>query len=113
MDFRFGIPLAEMRICNVAPLLDVLGIENSRLLAPGAPESSVLLARMARRGEGQMPPLATKRTDDQGLALVQRWIRELTQCEVRAAERLPIGSFPIQMTTSHGVPRGHGNQRLP
>ena len=45
--------------------------------APGRPEASLVLQRMARRDPiSQMPPLGTKVVDREALALVERWIRD-------------------------------------
>jgi mono/diheme cytochrome c family protein len=38
---------------------------------------SVILARMRHRGNGQMPPLATKHVDEDGTAAVEAWLRAL------------------------------------
>ncbi len=47
-------------------------------VAPGDAARSALIARMGHRGDtDQMPPLATKRVDDDGLAIVKRWIADL------------------------------------
>jgi glucose/arabinose dehydrogenase len=72
--------LADLRICNVPPTGDDLGIEGAVLLAPGDPARSLLLQRMARRGEGQMPPLGTDQVDALALERVERWIRALPDC---------------------------------
>lgn len=48
------------------------------VVAPGAPAASVLVKRMrARDPQVQMPPLGTRLVDDEGLALVERWILSL------------------------------------
>jgi hypothetical protein len=45
-------------------------------IVPGRPDSSVLVLRMRSRNPmSQMPPLGTQLADDEGLALVERWIR--------------------------------------
>ena len=49
-----------------------------RLIAPGAPERSVLWLRAARRGPGQMPPIASNVADPLGVELLRRWILEET-----------------------------------
>ena len=77
IDLRANRPLAEARLCDVEPDQGDLGIEGARLLAPGAPDQSVLLERMERRGEGQMPPLASRRVDPEGTGLVRRWVLDL------------------------------------
>jgi hypothetical protein len=52
--------------------------EESRLVAPGAPERSALLVRMAsRRPSSQMPPLGTVVADEEAVALVRSWIEGL------------------------------------
>ena len=52
-------------------------LPDAKLIVPGAPERSVLIHRMGTRGHGQMPPLATSRVDEAGLALMREWCRSL------------------------------------
>jgi hypothetical protein len=87
MDLRYRVaaegeplPLNAMRICNVAPTVDDLGISDPLLLAPGAPERSLLLRRMLERGEVQMPPLASIQVDEQAVLRMERWILALPDC---------------------------------
>ena len=55
---------------------------DAALVAPRAPERSVLVARMrSRHAQSQMPPLGTRITDDEGLALVEQWIDHLPPLE--------------------------------
>jgi hypothetical protein len=52
--------------------------DSSRVVAPGLTSHSSLAYRMAsRRPSSQMPPLGTVVRDDEGLALVRRWIEGL------------------------------------
>lgn len=46
-------------------------------LRPGDPEHSLLTARMAVRGETQMPEIGTDVVDAEGLSLVTRWIASM------------------------------------
>jgi mono/diheme cytochrome c family protein len=71
------LPLADMKAIDVTPIHARLGIDDARLIAPGAPERSVLLARMSRRGQGQMPALATRIVDEPAVAVVREWIESL------------------------------------
>jgi hypothetical protein len=49
-------------------------------VVPGQPESSGLIARLRVRGPmDQMPPLATEQVDDEGVAIVSRWITSLSE----------------------------------
>jgi hypothetical protein len=47
-------------------------------VAPGDPDASAIVMRMSSRAPGvQMPPIATERTYDDGIALVRAWISSL------------------------------------
>jgi uncharacterized repeat protein (TIGR03806 family) len=78
-DYRYRIALADMQVCDVEPQRD-LGIEDARIVAPGAPERSTLLARMLDRGDEKMPPLGTAVIDPDGTAIIEDWIRGLAGC---------------------------------
>lgn len=80
LDLRFTTPLARTGTCGVSPSTDTLGLANPRIIAPGKPEESVLLARMRATDGKRMPPLASRVVDDRGAALVAAWIASLTGC---------------------------------
>jgi uncharacterized repeat protein (TIGR03806 family) len=82
-DIRLGAltALSDTKACDVAPELDALGIPDARLIAPGAPERSVLLQRMKRRDARQMPSDAGLVQDARGVALIEAWISQLSSCE--------------------------------
>jgi mono/diheme cytochrome c family protein len=77
-DLRIDTPLRDAAIVRMAPE-ERLGLEGEQRVAPGDHAHSSLWLRMGIRGErGQMPPLASLRTDEQGRALVARFIDELS-----------------------------------
>ena len=80
MDLRFTTALADTKACDVAPGLSDLGIQNARLIAPGAAARSVLIARMSRRDALGMPPLGSAKADTDGAALLTEWVNSLTSC---------------------------------
>jgi uncharacterized repeat protein (TIGR03806 family) len=80
LDLQYGTALPDTGTCDQPPGNGDLGIADARLIAPGAPERSVLLARISRRDAAAMPPLATVRVDDDGVALVSDWIASLGGC---------------------------------
>lgn len=86
IDLRYRIApgellsLADMNACDVAPSGGDLGLSNAAIIAPGFPDRSVLLARMGRRGELQMPPLGSSEVDALAVERVRRWIAELPAC---------------------------------
>ena len=79
-DFRYTVSFADMNVCDVVPSLGDFGLPNARLLAPGAPESSVLLFRMLTLLNGRMPPLASTVVDDLGTQIISDWILSILGC---------------------------------
>ncbi|HEX6995511.1 MAG TPA: PQQ-dependent sugar dehydrogenase [Gammaproteobacteria bacterium] len=80
LDLRYDTLLDRTGACDVPPERGDLGIADARLIAPGDPERSVLLARIERRDALAMPPLASTRVDADGAALVRAWIESLESC---------------------------------
>jgi uncharacterized repeat protein (TIGR03806 family) len=77
MELGFTTPVRRMRLIDEVPLHDKLDVADARLVAPGAPDRSVLFQRMSRRGTGQMPPLASTEVDHDAVKLLAEWIRGL------------------------------------
>jgi glucose/arabinose dehydrogenase/mono/diheme cytochrome c family protein len=77
MELEFTTALDKARIVGVKPLHDTFGLADARLVVPGSPDRSVLLQRIARRGPGQMPPLATSVVDHDAVRLLHDWIEQL------------------------------------
>ncbi len=75
MELEFTTPQSKMRVVNVKPVHDSYGIPDAKLIAPGHPERSVLLQRLAHRDKGFMPPLATRLVDHEAVKLMEEWIR--------------------------------------
>jgi hypothetical protein len=79
MELEFVTELAKMRVVDVAPVHQTFDLPNAKLVAPGAPDRSVLIHRIGKRGPntGQMPPIATYRVDEAGLELMREWVKSL------------------------------------
>lgn len=77
IDLAFNAPLDKLRLLDVRPLHHTFGITDARLVAPGKPDSSVLLHRVGIREPGQMPQLGTTRVDERARQLLQDWIASL------------------------------------
>lgn len=75
--FDFGTPMADTRAIDEKPVHATFGIEDARVVAPGAPERSILHYRLSRRGQAQMPPLGSAVVDEAAVELVRRWIESL------------------------------------
>jgi glucose/arabinose dehydrogenase len=77
IDLEFTTAPDKMKLIDEPPQHDSFGLPGARLIAPGRPEASVLLHRVACRGPGQMPPLATSRVDEAAVGLLREWIRQM------------------------------------
>ena len=74
----FATELAKTYSVDFRPQHDTYGIiSDAMLIAPGDPERSILYQRVARRGKGQMPPLATSQQDQQAVQLLYDWISQM------------------------------------
>jgi len=82
MDLRYATLLSSTAACDAPPQAGDLGIgAAARIIAPGSPANSVLVARANRRDASGMPPLASSIVDSAGVALLQQWITSLTACQ--------------------------------
>ena len=79
MDLRFARTLKETGTCNVDNSQGAIG-GATKLLVPGAPESSVLSLRIHATDAKRMPPVAVSVLDPVGSAVIDDWIRSLTAC---------------------------------
>ena len=77
MNLEFATALEKMKVVGEKPVHTTFELPEARLLAPGKPESSVLLHRIGLRGTGQMPPLSTNRVDAAGVELMREWCKAL------------------------------------
>lgn len=80
LDLRYRTALAATQTCNVQPAAGDMGINNARIIAPGEPERSVLLARMKVRDDNQMPPLGSHLVDQAAVDVIAAWIGGLASC---------------------------------
>jgi len=77
MELGLSTERDKMQLVEARPQHDTFGIANAMLVAPGEPDRSVLVQRLARRGHGQMPPLVLHQADKQAVALMREWIASL------------------------------------
>jgi uncharacterized repeat protein (TIGR03806 family) len=77
MQLDLDTPRKRMRIIDEPPSHDKFGLPEARIVAPGAPERSVLYHRISHRGTGQMPPLVSSELDKKAIGLIADWIRTL------------------------------------
>lgn len=77
LNLHFATVADKTRLFDAPPLHDTFDLADPRLVAPGVPERSVLLHRIAIKQRGRMPPLASGVVDDAAVQLLREWIKEL------------------------------------
>ncbi len=90
MQLEFVTARDQMKLIDVVPVHDKFGLADARLVAPGHPERSVLLHRIALRGRGQMPQLATSRIDQPAVEMLTEWIKQMEPERRADAAPLPM-----------------------
>ena len=75
IELRWTTAKDKMRLIGVAPIHDKFGMTDALLVAPGAPERSILMQRVMRIGQGGMPPLAKSQVDEPAVKMFGEWIR--------------------------------------
>src|SRR5207253_704601 len=71
------MPLAQTKIVEVRPVQGTFEIPGAHILSPGDPYRSVLFYRMCKLGRGRMPHIGSEVVDEEGVRLIQDWIRSL------------------------------------
>lgn len=67
----------QMAAVGRRPSQGLFGIQNGQILMPGDPFRSILYYRMSKLGPGHMPHIGSQVIDQQGVALVHDWIRQI------------------------------------
>lgn len=71
--------LSDTKAVDARPLVGLPGLgDECRVIAPGSPDHSELVRRMAIRGPNQMPLIGSAKVDQEGLALIREWISSLS-----------------------------------
>jgi glucose/arabinose dehydrogenase len=76
-DVDFLAKPEAVKLFDVKPQHHTFGIKDARLIAPGDPERSVLLHRVATRDQGHMPPLATSLVDREATEMLREWVKKM------------------------------------
>ena len=82
LDLVFSNTNEQINALSFATTQGGFGLEQSHVISPGDPYSSILYYRMATAGKGHMPKLWTRDNDEAGLQLVHDWIASLGQSKI-------------------------------
>jgi uncharacterized repeat protein (TIGR03806 family) len=84
LDLRWQTPFADAGLCDQLPTIDDLATlipADPRILAPGAPDRSVLWHRLSTTQNGlRMPPIARTLTHEAARTVISDWITATTSC---------------------------------
>jgi putative heme-binding domain-containing protein len=79
INLAYSTPPGQTRTIGLRPTQGTFGIDEARIIAPGAPERSVLFYRIAKTGAGRMPRLGSRRVDEAAVRLIADWIARMPQ----------------------------------
>jgi putative heme-binding domain-containing protein len=99
LELDVSRPLDKTGILDEPPKQGDFGIPDARILAPGSPQRSILMYRMAKFGRGRMPHLGSELPDFRGLELMEDWIGSLGTPPIKR------GLIPV---TADGVDKSLG-----
>jgi len=77
IHLNFDKSSAEWRAIDERPRRGDFGLDDARIIAPGAPYRSALFYRLFTEGSGHMPQIGSRLVDDVGARAVRDWIRSL------------------------------------
>lgn len=88
------LSLRQTATVDEPPVHGDFGLADARLIAPGAPDRSILAHRMGLTGPGRMPPLASSVVDEQGVKLLRAWIAGMAPPGPAAPRSRPLWALP-------------------
>jgi putative heme-binding domain-containing protein len=83
--FNFDTKLADARLLNYPPARGTFGLTDASVITPGLPERSTLWFRLNTEGQGHMPHLGSRTTDEAASRQLAAWIESLAPDARRAA----------------------------
>lgn len=77
LDWQIESPLDKTASIDEPVLQGTFGLSDAKLIAPGHPERSVMMYRMATSGGGRMPHIGSEIPDSRGARLIWDWIASM------------------------------------
>jgi uncharacterized repeat protein (TIGR03806 family) len=76
-ELNASAPLTETKAVDTKPGQGAFNLSDPRIIAPGSPDRSMILARMQLTGLGRMPHVASKVVDAEAVDLMRNWLGSL------------------------------------
>ena len=89
------LPFEQLKT-NKGTGIGTFGMRDAKIIAKGDPYRSVLMYRMSKLGYGRMPYIGSGLVDSRGIALIEDWIRSLSDKPTPASEPLADDSKAAQ-----------------
>lgn len=89
IELTYDVKLEVAKLLDAKPGQGAFGISHARIITPGDPLGSVLHYRMAKVGNGHMPRIGSEEVDEQAVAMIYDWIRQLSSSN---SSELPLSS---------------------
>jgi uncharacterized repeat protein (TIGR03806 family) len=93
-DLRFNTPLTEQQIV-AGEVIEPLGIDGAKLLAPQNPDASVLFKRLGALDGTAMPPLAKGLVDESAVSVFSAWLAAMN---VQPKPAVPVATANLALT---------------
>ena len=95
---NFEVPLTDTAMLYQTPTRGDFGLNEARVIVPGAPSQSTLLYRLTSIGSAHMPLIGAREVDENAERLIRKWISELPH-EIKQADKSPAAN----LTTTSGA----------
>ncbi len=100
-----NLELSQTRTVGVRPIQGTFGIDHAQIIAPGDPDGSVLLYRIAKQGGGRMPRIGSEMVDERAVELIAAWIAGMPKREsVRGDESQHTRELLRAVSAPNGEP---------
>ncbi len=100
IHLNYDKPPREWRAIDEKPTRGDFGLDDARIIAPGAPYRSALFHRLFTEGAGHMPQIGARLVDDVGARVVRDWIRSL---DTNASPTAPPPSPDLAFARTSGA----------
>jgi putative heme-binding domain-containing protein len=77
IELNHGRKLADTGALGNKPVQGSFGLADPRIIAPGDPDGSVLIYRVASTGGARMPRVGSRVVDESAVAMLTRWIARM------------------------------------
>lgn len=79
IELQYDVSNEKTKAIDAQPTQGNFGIEDAKVIAPGAATRSVLFYRLSKTGSGHMPHAGSEEIDPRGVPMIGQWIDSLSK----------------------------------